>query len=329
LRGRSGRQGDPGSSQFFLSLEDDLLRIFEADRVAQWWDRVGVEEGEAIENKMLSKVIENAQKKVESRNFDIRKHLLDYDDVMNKQRKAFYARRLSVLTADNLDNEVEEIVEGIVVAALDTHWPEKGAPEPEHYDNLVAAFETHFGIVLPNDRAPMSSSESGEPAADRDQFGLEALAILFEHLEAKKVECAEMAEAHADIGYPNFSRFQRDIMLQVLDAQWKDHLHSMDGLREGIGLRGYAQKDPKVEYQREGFALFGETEERMDEQSAEIMFRFSLPIPRPMPAQRGTGGGPAGEPQRPGAALAAGKKVGRNDPCPCGSGKKFKKCCGS
>ncbi len=329
LRGRSGRQGDPGSSQFFLCLEDDLLRIFEADRVAQWWDRVGVEEGEAIENRMLSRVIENAQKKVEGRNFDIRKHLLDYDDVMNKQRQAFYARRLAVLTADNLDDEVAEIVEGIVVSVLGESWPEKGDPEPEVYDNLVAGFEKHFGVVLANDASPMRG-ESGGPIADRDQFGREVLRVLFDVLDAKKAECAEMAEQYKDLGYPDFSRFQRDIMLQVLDSQWKDHLHTMDGLREGIGLRGYAQKDPKVEYQREGFAFFGETEERMDEQSAEIMFRFSLPVPRVQPVVRGTGGGPAapaGSDPRAAGAPPQGKKIGRNDPCPCGSGKKYKKCC--
>ena len=340
LRGRAGRQGDPGSSQFFLSLEDDLLRIFEADRVKNLWDRVGVEEGEAIENRMLSKVIENAQKKVESRNFDIRKHLLDYDDVMNKQRQAFYARRLGVLTADDVHEEVEEIVEGIVVGILADHWPDKGDPEGENLDEMSAAIEKHFGVVLTADEPPLVG-EDGKPILERDEFGRQLLDILLGVMNEKKDRCAEMAEEYSGLNYPKFSWFERDIMLQVLDSQWKDHLHTMDGLREGIGLRGYAQKDPKVEYQREGFALFGETEQRMDEQAAEVLFRFALPVPSPDAQARARNQGDASQPalakgpaRRGGVAGArdsggsAARKVGRNDPCPCGSGKKHKKCCG-
>ncbi|MCH7599660.1 MAG: preprotein translocase subunit SecA [Myxococcales bacterium] len=335
LRGRSGRQGDPGSSQFFLSLEDDLLRIFEADKVAQWWDRVGVEEGEAIENRMLTRVIEGAQKKVEARNFDMRKHLLDYDDVMNKQRQAFYARRLNVLLADSLQQEIEEMVEGIVVNVLAEHWPRKGSPEVEDVNKIAAAFKTHFGLVLEADQPPFINAE-GKTQDDRDAFGRVVLDRLIVLLEEKKTRCAEMVEQYKDLNYPKFEWFERDILLQVLDAQWKDHLHTMDGLREGINLRGYAQKDPKVEYQREGFALFAETEQRMDDQAVEVLFRFTLPTPRIETVRhRGKENdaalpGKASGPHRSGGAGGGTSgKVGRNDPCPCGSGKKFKKCCGA
>jgi preprotein translocase subunit SecA len=332
LRGRSGRQGDPGSSQFFLSLEDDLLRIFEADKVAQWWDRVGVEEGEAIENRMLTRVIEGAQKKVESRNFDMRKHLLDYDDVMNKQRQAFYARRLNVLLADSLQQEIEEMVEGIVVNVLAEHWPKKGSPEPEDVGKISGAIGTHFGLTLAADQSPYVTA-GGQPQSDSDEFGRDLLKQLTAILDAKKAKCHEMVEEYKDLNYPKFEWFERDIMLQVLDTQWKDHLHTMDGLREGINLRGYAQKDPKVEYQREGFALFAETEQRMDDQAAEVLFRFALPMPRIETVRnRGKENDAALPDQTPGTRKSGGAtpgKIGRNDPCSCGSGKKYKKCCGA
>ncbi len=340
LRGRAGRQGDSGSSQFFLSLEDDLLRIFEADRVKQWWDRVGVEEGEAIENKLLSRVIENAQKKVEARNFDIRKHLLDYDDVMNRQRKAFYGRRRQVLDAEQVHEEVLAMAEGLVVAMLDAHWPDKGDPDEEAVAELESAIQSQFGVAFDVEAPPFKVD--GALAKDRDAFGRDVFDRLVEHLEKKKEECAAKAEEYPDLRYPSFEWFERDIILRILDAQWKDHLHSMDGLREGIGLRGYAQKDPKVEYQREGFGLFAEMEERMDAQAAEIIFKFVLPEPRveAAPPPRPTpGAAPAAKAESaPNARASTGRraaaaeksgKVGRNDPCPCGSGKKFKKCCGA
>ncbi|MDJ0852828.1 MAG: preprotein translocase subunit SecA, partial [Myxococcota bacterium] len=250
LRGRAGRQGDPGSTQFFLSLEDDLLRIFEADRVKQWWDRVGVEEGEAIENKLLTRVIENAQKKVEARNFDIRKHLLDYDDVMNKQRRAFYERRGQAMGAENVHDEILDMTEGAVVAILDTHWPEKGHPEAEDLAELAKAFTAQFGVPFDPQAAPFMVD--GRIADDRDAVGREVYEGLVVFLRDKKKKCDVFHEQHADIGYPRFEDVERDFLLQILDAQWKDHLHTMDGLREGIGLRGYASRDPKLEYQREG-----------------------------------------------------------------------------
>ncbi|MBW1684218.1 MAG: preprotein translocase subunit SecA [Deltaproteobacteria bacterium] len=337
LRGRSGRQGDPGSTQFTLSLEDDLLRIFESERVAQWWDRVGVEEGEAIENKLLTRVIENAQKKVEARNFDIRKHLLDYDNVMNKQRQAFYNRRRDAMLHESVHDEVLDMAEGTVVTLLEQHWPEKGDPDPEAVGELVLALTGQFGVSFDPQAPPFLVN--GRQPGDRDALGREVLDRLVEVLEKKKKKCDGLAEQYGDIGYPRFEDVERDFLLQILDAQWKDHLHTMDGLREGIGLRGYASRDPKLEYQREGYALFEEMNARIDSQVLEIAYKVQLrdpgdtPVPaRPPPVPAGPGEGPVAD---PGGRAASGRqpgkqgKVGRNDPCPCGSGKKYKKCHGA
>jgi preprotein translocase subunit SecA len=380
LRGRAGRQGDPGSSQFFLSLEDDLLRIFEADRVKLWWDRVGVQEGEAIENRMLSRVIEGAQKKVEGRNFDIRKHLLDYDNVMNKQRQAFYARRLAAMSADAeaLRGEIEACVEGFVVGMLGRLWPQRGEPENDDYVEMAHALEAQFGIALSIEESPFRTA-TGERHRDRDALGHAILERLGQLLEAKREEGRGLKqETYAAFSnYPSFEDIVRDLQLQILDSQWKGHLRTMDALRESINLRGYAQRDPKIEYQREGFALFGEMEQRIDDTFAGFVFRFGYPrpaiAPPPAPerppasearnAERAAGAGqggaapasagasasgapaapsaPAGAAAAPGSAAfrsstagalanpASLAKVGRNDPCPCGSGKKHKKCCGA
>ncbi|HIG00446.1 MAG TPA: preprotein translocase subunit SecA [Myxococcales bacterium] len=332
LRGRAGRQGDPGSSQFFLSLEDDLLRIFEADRVAEWWDRVGVEEGEAIENRMLTRVIEGAQKKVESRNFDIRKHLLDYDDVMNKQRQAFYARRVEALRHEAIGEEVLAMVEGQLVAFLDEIWPEKGDPEDEELEQLVGLMEHQFGVVLPIDSPPLRVD--GQFPGEKAPLGHLLLEMFGGLLADKRARCTEFgAEFKEVVEYPSFDWFQRDIMLRILDAQWKDHLHTMDGLRESVGLRGYAQRDPKLEYQREGFGFFAEMEQRVDEQALETIFKFEFPRPRleSTAAAKAAGGGRSLPGAQSGAPSSgdAGAKVGRNEPCPCGSGKKYKRCHGA
>jgi preprotein translocase subunit SecA len=345
LRGRAGRQGDPGSSQFFLSLEDDLLRIFEADRVKQWWDRVGVEEGEAIENRLLTRVIENAQKKVEARNFDIRKHLLEYDNTMNSQRQAFYARRRDAMDQDP-HTEILDMAEGAVVALLDAHWPERGGIEAEGLADLAKALTAQFGVPFDVNAPPFV--EGGAAASDRQAFGAAVLDRVTAVLEGKKKECDQFAEQYAAEGYPSFSECERHIVLQILDAQWKDHLHSMDGLRAGINMRAYGQRDPKLEYQREGFGLFEEMNARIDAQTLELVFKFALPPPpdAPRPAMAPSplrttpppeASPPAARPAPrsavagPGAGAAAGKiaKVGRNDPCPCGSGKKYKKCHGA
>ena len=341
LRGRSGRQGDPGSSQFFLSLEDNLLRIFESDRVKQMWDRLGVEEGEAIENKLLTRVIQNAQTKVEARNFDIRKHLLDYDDVMNKQRQAFYGRRRDAMLRENVHEEIVDMTEGTVVAQLEGYWPEKGDPDSEALGDLVQALHSQFGATFDVHQPPFSID--GKPPTDRAAFGRDVYDALVGIVEDKKKYCDSFAEQHADIGYPHFENLERDFLLQILDTQWKDHLHSMDGLREGIGLRGYGQRDPKLEYQREGYALFDEMQDRIDQQVLEVVYKVQLrdpaeepQAPRTGPALGAPGSGPVIEvgPRRtaPRAGAAPGAKVGkvgRNEPCPCGSGRKYKKCHGA
>jgi preprotein translocase subunit SecA len=338
LRGRAGRQGDAGSTQFLLSLEDDLLRIFESERVKQWWDRVGVEEGEAIENKLLTRVIENAQKKVEARNFDIRKHLLDYDDVMNKQRQAFYGRRRDAMMAESIHAEILDMLEGAVFDFIQVHWPEKGTPEDETIAEMATALHQQFGVEFDPQRPPLRID--GKLPSDRDALAREIHDRLLAALEEKKKHCDSLAEQHASIGYPRFEQVERDFLLQILDAQWKDHLHSMDGLRESIGFRGYGQKDPKLEYQREGFALFEEMQKRVDDQMLDVVFKVQLrdPSDEPAPAPRVPAGPPPGpqvgprremppEAQAGGAKPAA--KVGRNDPCPCGSGRKYKKCHGA
>ena len=347
LRGRAGRQGDPGSSQFFLSLEDDLLRIFGGERIKPWMERLGLEEGEAIEHRMITRAIENAQKKVETRNFDIRKHLLEYDNVMNRQRQAFYGKRREILHAENIHEEILEIIEGTLVAILAHYWPEKGEPDEEVLVDVAAALDAQFGVSFDPTAAPLAVD--GAPARDRDALGRAILDQLLEVLEKKKAACDEIAAANVDIRYPTFVDCERDILLRIQDRQWKDHLHAMDGLREGVSLRGYANRDPKLEYQREGFNLFEEMSDRCDQEACEVVFKFVLPdaeqaraslrgAPTQTPSAPSGGGAPApaaaaqgGKPGLPQAAPAAeaGGKVGRNDPCPCGSGKKFKKCHGA
>jgi len=342
LRGRAGRQGDPGSSQFFLSLEDNLLRIFGSERITPWMERLGLEEGEAIEHRMISKAIENAQKKVEARNFDVRKSLLDYDDVMNKQRQAFYGKRAEVLGLEDMHDEANQIVEGVLVDQLARYWPEKGDPDEEQLSALAAAVEAHFGVRCDPRQPPFAVG--GVLAAERDELGRALLDRLLATLEEKRKACDALAEANADIGYPCFADLERSILLQIMDRQWKDHLHQMDGLREGVSLRGYAQRDPKLEYQREGFGLFEEMNLRVDLEVSEILFKLVLQDPEQLrvpvrPAVRqASAGGRGARPGLPKGEAASGDraggrakpgKVGRNDPCPCGSGKKYKKCCGA
>jgi preprotein translocase subunit SecA len=268
---------------------------------------------------------------------------------MNKQRLAFYGRRRELLGREDLHDEALDMTEGVLVAILDAHWPEKGHPDAEDLASLAAAVEAQFGVPTSPSQAPFLVE--GKPASDRDALGRALLERLVAFLDEKRARCDAIAEANAEVGYPHFRDFERSIVLQILDRQWKDHLHSMDGLREGINLRGYAQRDPKIEYQREGFALFEEMQGRVDQQASEALFKFVLPEPRPAdaprpapaalrppPAARGPLARPAGAPPgalprggpppdtRPGAPAP---RVGRNEPCPCGSGKKYKKCCGA
>ncbi|MBW2713129.1 MAG: SEC-C domain-containing protein [Deltaproteobacteria bacterium] len=331
LRGRSGRQGDPGSTRFYLSLEDDLMRIFGSERIVPWMERLGLEEGEAIEHRMITRAIEGAQQKVEARNFDSRKHVLEYDDVMNKQRQAFYGQRRFVqgLEGEDLHAELLEMIEGVLVDILDMHWPAKGVPEGEVADEISKAIAAEFGVQVAVD----SEFFEEDKVSDRNAFGRNVYEHLEKTLDEKRVHCAEYEEKYAEINYPPFDRFERDILMSTLDRLWKDHLLTMDGLKEAIGLRGYGQRDPKMEYKREGFGLFEDMNRRIDHQVSEMLLKFTLPEPvaaqpqaRQAPAARPRQGNLFGSSAKPGKPP---QKVGRNEPCPCGSGKKFKKCHGA
>jgi preprotein translocase subunit SecA len=339
LRGRSGRQGDPGSSRFYLSLEDDLLRIFGSDRISGLMKRLGMQEGEAIEARMLSGAIERAQRKVEVRNFDIRKHLLEYDDVMNKQRTSIYAWRTNVLSSEDMRAEYEELAHELAGEIVAFAFPPKGEPDVESFTREVQA---QFAVVV-----DPKSPELVERNIDREAV----LGKLLERVDAKLAEKVEMfadiARKYADFRTPTFDGVARNILLETLDHLWKDHLLTMDHLKEGVGLQGYAGKDPKRVYQTEGFELFREMFGRIRSRAVEQVFRVMIELPsaerlaelRSAEEARRTaqqkrlheqhGGSPAEAPVAPQTVVREGPKVGRNDPCPCGSGKKFKKCHGA
>ena len=311
LRGRSGRQGDPGSSRFYISLEDDLMRIFGSDRISGLMGKLGMDESVPIENRMVTKAIENAQKRVEAHNFDIRKHLLEYDDVMNKQRTEIYAFRKEILSTDSLKDHILEMIEDTIDMLIDTY-----CPEDKHYEywDLKELNNALYGIFAVR-------AEGIEEIA-----GIEALR---EKLRESVLEAYQKKEE--EVGPELLRYIERIIMLQVVDNQWKDHLLAMDHLKEGIGLRGYGQKDPLVEYKREAYEMFAEMTERIKSEvltrvfkvqvrSEEEAEKISRKSRRPVVYNRGNG-----ESQRP---VKKSKKIGRNEPCPCGSGKKYKKCCG-
>lgn len=316
LRGRSGRQGDPGSSRFYLSLEDDLMRIFGGERVKMLMERVGMEEGVPIEHRYTSKAIENAQRKVEAHNFDIRKHLLEYDDVMNKQREVVYSQRRFILSGENLRESVFEMIDEIVEDLVDQFVPERTHPEDVDFPGLVEALYAQFGIRFEFDELP-------EKEQTHDGILTYLQESLRKHYEAKEAQIS-----------PAIMRdLEKYLMLQALDSQWKDHLLSMDHLKEGIGLRGYGQRDPLKEYQKEGYELFLEMTRRMKEEAIRNLFlvriareedlKEAVPREQEMYLSHGEGEAPKKKPVR-----RKTKKVGRNAPCPCGSGKKYKKCCG-
>lgn len=309
LRGRSGRQGDPGSSRFYLSLEDDLMRIFGSDRISGLMNRLGMEEDVPIENKMVSRAIENAQKRVEAHNFDIRKHLLEYDDVMNKQRTEIYAFRREILRGEDLKDRIYYMVGDTVDELLSIYCPEEKHPEEWDMKGMKDALYGIFSIASTADASDITS--------------------LRESLISETKTAYENKEA--EMGSDMMRYLEKVIVLQVVDAQWKDHLLAMDHLKEGIGLRGYGQRDPLTEYKKEAFDMFADMTGRI---STEVLSRlFKIQIKReeeirrePKRQQRlNCNRGDGSEAQQP---ITKGKKVGRNDPCPCGSGKKYKKCCG-
>lgn len=341
LRGRAGRQGDPGSSRFFLSLEDDLLRIFGAERVQKIMDRLGMEEGEPIEAGLVTKAIENAQGRVEGHNFDIRKHLLEYDDVINKQREVIYEQRRGFLAGENLKGQVLEIVEEMAEESV-LNYADKGI-DPAEWDwkglddTVFRQFNMRLGL----------SEEQQEELITEDLQDLVRDRAL-QHYE----------EREQDFTPPVMRYLEKVIMLQTMDSLWKDHLFAMDHLKEGIGLRGYGQKNPLQEYKKEAFSLFDDLSRRMQEDVVEKLYSVQVArqedvqrmeegqaaqrpmqmlhggqaaLQQPQPATRAAQGGPNGQPpvERPVQAIRDTPKVGRNAPCPCGSGKKYKKCHGA
>jgi len=321
LRGRAGRQGDPGSSRFYLSLEDDLLRIFGSERISSIMERLGMEEGEPIEHALISRGIENAQRKVEGHNFDIRKHLLEYDNVMNKHREIIYSLRKDILDGHGLG----EIIEGMIdekVAALVEKWIDpKEYSEKWEIQSLTDNISRLFGF-----RLKIGPEDIGEEAFD----GLKWEDLT--DLVGEQVRSAYQQKEKL-FGKEDLEQLERFVILQIIDNQWVAHLQDMEHMKEGIGLRGYGQLDPLKEYQKEGFALFEELMDRIREETLNTLFRIQLirqrPEEIPRKKKKSLQLSHGGDESQPVTIRRKEKKIGRNDPCPCGSGKKYKKCCGA
>lgn len=329
LRGRSGRQGDPGSSRFYLSLEDSLMRIFASDRMSSMMQRFGMKEDEAIEAGMLNRAIENAQRKVEAHNFDVRKHLLDYDNVANDQRRVIYQQRNELMEADEIGPTIAEMRDSVFNEVIDRFVPPNSIDEQWDLPGLEAALEGEFGIRLPVNQWVAEDQHLHEAALRERVF--------------EKVN-AHFANKEAQTGEAVMRHFEKALMLNVLDQQWKDHLASMDYLRQGIGLRGYAQKQPMQEYKRESFGMFTELLDRIKHEVIRILARVQVKAEEDVAAvdaQRrtetpmeyrhdsaSTTESTGSAPTEPETYVRQGRKVGRNEPCPCGSGNKYKHCHG-
>ena len=343
LRGRSGRQGDPGSSRFYLSLEDDLMRLFGSDRIASIMDRLGVQEGEVIEHKMVTKAIGRAQKRVEAQNFAIRKHLLEYDDVMNNQREVIYDRRAACLKGKNLKKDTTELIQQIIEEKVWQYCPEK--EYPENWNLLGLREQTRKTFLLDFDWPREDVLELKQP-------------VVVERLAKAAMQIYEQKESF--LGEDTMRQLERYSFLSVIDNEWKEHLYEMDQLKTGIGLRAYGQRDPLIEFKKEGYRMFAEMLERIDELAVTNVFRLRLVSQEPARQPRGQivaakrdavgmgvataasaraegGGSEIGYtgPMQEGAEatqkkrpVRVEKKVGRNEPCPCGSGKKYKHCHG-
>ncbi|SMF27200.1 preprotein translocase subunit SecA [Desulfovibrio gilichinskyi] len=313
LRGRSGRQGDPGSTRFYLALDDDLMRLFGSERIAGIMDKLGMQEGEPIENKMVSKAIENSQKRVEGHNFEIRKQLLDYDDVMNQQREVIYSLRREVMYSENMDDMIFEFVEELLDESYFPVVEAHGKPLDEETEEMVrVGLNEIFGF------SRMADFKEGIPSREQaDEWVKDILGSLKSN-----------AEDH-------FNEIQRYFMLESLDRNWKEHLLNMDHLREGIGLRGYGQKDPKHEYKREGFDMFRDMLERIKENTVKALchLRIEAEVREEEFQHKDQKGleysdNGEGEEKKKQPVRRTEPKIGRNENCPCGSGKKYKKCCG-
>ena len=335
LRGRSGRQGDPGSSRFYLSLQDNLMRIFASERVAAFMQKLGMEEGEAIESKMVTRAIENAQRKVEAHNFDIRKNLLEYDDVANDQRKVIYEWRNDLLHSEDISEDIRQMRSDVVVAVMNRHIPPGSLEELWDVPALMEEIERVFGVHL-----DIAEWLRTDPELHEETMRERILDAIEKNMAAR--ESAITPEL--------MRRIEKDFMLDVLDRHWKDHLVSMDQLRQGIGLRGYAAKNPKQEYKREAFALFSQMLENIKHDVINILAKVHVRTEQDVSAVENRAppqkirlshpDAPNALSPPPGAAEAEappapaqpfvrqGRKVGRNEPCPCGSGKKYKQCHG-
>ena len=325
LRGRAGRQGDPGSSRFYLSLEDDLLRIFASERISNLMLKLGMEEGVPIEHRMVTRAIENAQKKVEAHNFDIRKQLLEYDDVMNKQREVIYQHRRAILTGEDLSQDIREMMTEVVDAFVDMYCPEDQYPEEWDFNGLADALQTQFGA----DIVKRHAEGNGGGVEELKDLGRDALR---EELQERVRQAYKKKEEALSADLLRY--LEKMLLLQVIDHHWKDHLLAMDQLRDGIGLRGYGQKDPLMEYKREGFDMFAAMMDRIKTDVLDRLFRVQAvkgEMAAAMPSTQTPASISFNRGEEPAAAQTVQRvsdKVGRNDPCPCGSGKKYKKCHG-
>ncbi len=334
LRGRSGRQGDPGSSRFYLSLEDDLMRIFGSDRIKLVMDKMGMEEGQDIQHPFITKAIESAQKRVEQHNFEVRKHLLEYDNVMNRQREVIYEERRKILQGADLREYIYEIMEEVLEYALETFLNDKVSVDQWDFDGFRQYLDSHFSIKTDDIRL----EEMRKPEIQDAVLG--AMKKVYE-------------EKESTMGRDMARYMEKMILLQVVDSKWKDHLYAMDSLKEGIGLRAYGQRDPLVEYQHEAYAMFMDMIDRIKEETLEYLFKIKTvkeereapvfnparqqllheektqfqDVPGPSAGAEASYKGQLTQEHVP-TYKREEPKVGRNDPCPCGSGKKYKKCCG-
>ena len=345
LRGRSGRQGDPGSSRFYLSLEDDLMRLFKTERIATVMEKMGAEEGDVIEHRWVTRSVENAQKRVEQQNFSIRKRLLEFDDVMNKQREVIYGLRDRALSGDSMREEITEYIEGLVASHVqDVSDPMEPLKEAD-LQALAGNLELILVNPMPLDALLESAAEDGVTSQEAEEYFVD---LAKQHYGRRE----------NDWGNDIAREVERRVMLSVIDEKWRDHLYEMDMLKEGIGLRAYGQKDPLLEYKREAFNTFEAMVEHLGEDVVKRLFRVTLvhnapgdrpqapavagDAPRPVPAGQAShaafsafsGAGQQTQTQtsaapQPKTPSRVGPKIGRNDPCPCGSGKKYKKCHGA
>ncbi|MGV6858842.1 MAG: preprotein translocase subunit SecA [bacterium] len=332
LRGRAGRQGDPGSSRFYISLDDNLMRIFASDRMRALMERFGMEEDEAIENSLVTRSIESAQRKVEAHNFDIRKNLLDYDNVTNDQRKVIYEQRNELLEAEEIADNIKGLLEDVVGDLLQEYIPQGSIEDQWDVEGLETALEEKLGMILP----VKQWLDEDDQLYDQALFDK-----VFQEVEQV------YSDKEAAIGPEMMRRVEKDIMLQVVDNHWKDHLAAMDYLRQSVGLRGYAQKDPKQEYKREAFEAFQELLERIKLDTISFLMRMQLTAAQPpvepppeLPEEDlnfqhpnadsvyGEEAVEASSEDKGQTPFVRGDKVGRNEPCPCGSGKKYKHCHG-